>query len=285
MRLSGCSGVRSSKKTLSREQVRILVVDRFDAQQGEVALVFLRRADLAGDRGAGPQAEAADLARRDVDVVGAGQVVVVGAAEEAEAVGQDFQRALAEHQAVELHPLFEDLKIRSCFLMPAISARFSLRACSISSGIVIRCSSAMWTLRSCASSLRDRGADAADAFGRFVELFGEREWFFAIELGEELAIDFYIAVAIGWPHATVHGWTRAIRPRVAVRLISHELFAPGEESGGARMAPVGWDLKKMDLGGLARTACHEVPLRPYYVMPKGNVEKAKVWRLGKLRET
>ena len=58
--------------------------------------------------------------------------------------------------------------------------------------------------------LRDCRADAADAFGRFVELFGEREWFFAIELGEELAIDFYIAVAIGGPHATVHGWTRAI---------------------------------------------------------------------------
>ena len=34
--------------------------------------------------------------------------MVVGAAEEAEAVGEDFERPLAEHQAVELHPLFED---------------------------------------------------------------------------------------------------------------------------------------------------------------------------------
>ena len=132
------------EEDLLGEQVRIVAVDRLDAQQGEVALVFLRRANLAGDRGAGAQAEAANLAGRDVDVVGAGEVVVVGAAEEAEAVGQDFQRALAEHQAVELHPLLEDLKIRSCFLMPVISARFSLRACSISCGIVIRCSSAMW---------------------------------------------------------------------------------------------------------------------------------------------
>jgi hypothetical protein len=28
------------------------------------------------------------------------------------------------------------------------------------------------------------------------------------------------------------------------------------------MALVGWELKKIELGGLARTACHEVPLRP-----------------------
>ena len=95
---------------LLREQVGVVVVDRLDAEQREVALVLLRRADLAGDDGAGAQAEAADLARRDVDVVGAGQVVVVGAAEEAEAVGQDLERALAEHQAVLLDPLLEDLE-------------------------------------------------------------------------------------------------------------------------------------------------------------------------------
>ena len=34
--------------------------------------------------------------------------MVVGAAEEAEAVGEDFERPLTEHQAVELHPLFEN---------------------------------------------------------------------------------------------------------------------------------------------------------------------------------
>ena len=36
--------------------------------------------------------------------------MIVGAAEEAEAVGQDFERPLAEHQAVDLHPLFQDAK-------------------------------------------------------------------------------------------------------------------------------------------------------------------------------
>ena len=36
--------------------------------------------------------------------------MIVGAAEEAEAVGQDLQRAFAVHQAVELHPLLENLE-------------------------------------------------------------------------------------------------------------------------------------------------------------------------------
>ena len=110
IRSSGCSGVRSSKETLSDSRFGILVVDRLDPQQGEVALVFLGRADLARDRRPGLQAEAANLAGRNVNVVGAGEVVVVGAAEEAEAVGQDFQRPLAVHQPVELHPLLEDLE-------------------------------------------------------------------------------------------------------------------------------------------------------------------------------
>ena len=106
--MSGCSGVSSSKGILLGQQVGVLVVDRLDAQQGEVALVFLGRADLARDGRPGLQPEAANLAGRDVDVVGAGEVVVVGAAEEAEAVGQDLQRPLAVHQPVELHPLLED---------------------------------------------------------------------------------------------------------------------------------------------------------------------------------
>ena len=68
------------------------------------------------------QAEAADLAGRDVNVVGAGQVVVVRAAEEAEAVGQDFQRPLAEHQAVLLDPLLEDLEDQVLLLQAGVLA-------------------------------------------------------------------------------------------------------------------------------------------------------------------
>ena len=102
-----------------REDVGIVVVDRLDAEQGEVAFVLLGRANLPGDDGAGAQAETANLARRDVDVVGAGEIVVVGAAQEAEAVGQDFERAFAEHQAVLLDPLLEDLEDQVLLLQAA----------------------------------------------------------------------------------------------------------------------------------------------------------------------
>ena len=96
------------KLHLVRHQVRILVVDRLDAQQGEIALVLFGRADLAGNGRTGLQAEPADLAGRDVDVVGAGQVVIVGAAQKPEPVGQDLQRSLAVHQPVHLHAFFQD---------------------------------------------------------------------------------------------------------------------------------------------------------------------------------
>ena len=78
----------------------VFAVDGLDAQQGEIALRFLGRADLALHDVAVAQAEAANLAGADVDVVGAGQIVVFRAAQEAEAVGEDFQDAFAVHQAV-----------------------------------------------------------------------------------------------------------------------------------------------------------------------------------------
>ena len=82
--------------------VGVLVIDRLDLQQGEVALAVLGRAHLAADRVAGAQIELLDLARRQVDVVGTGQVVVVGAAEESVALGQHLQDALGEDQPVAL---------------------------------------------------------------------------------------------------------------------------------------------------------------------------------------
>ena len=56
------------------------------------------------------QAEASDLAGADVDVVGTGQVAVLRAAEEAEAVREDLQHAFAVHQAVLADAGAEDLE-------------------------------------------------------------------------------------------------------------------------------------------------------------------------------
>ena len=53
---------------------------------------------------------------------GHGQIVVIGAAQEAEAVGQDFERALAEHQAVLLDAFLEDLEDEILLLETGIVA-------------------------------------------------------------------------------------------------------------------------------------------------------------------
>ncbi len=71
-------------------------VDRLDLDQREVLFALVRRTHVAGDGVAGLEVELADLRGRDVDIVRAGQVVVVGRAEEAVAVGQDFKHAFGE---------------------------------------------------------------------------------------------------------------------------------------------------------------------------------------------
>ncbi len=90
------------ERNLSALAVDRPVVDRLDLEQGEVALVLLGRADLAPDGIARAQVEAADLRRRDVDVVAARQVVGVRSAEESEAVGQDLQHSRAGQAAAAI---------------------------------------------------------------------------------------------------------------------------------------------------------------------------------------
>src|SRR5260221_14060691 len=105
-------GVQRSEvveKDLLGEQVWVLKVDRLDSQQGKVALVLLWWADLSGDRRPRAQAKPPNLARRDVDIIGAREVVIVGAPQKAEPVGQDLECPFAEHQPVQLNPLLEKL--------------------------------------------------------------------------------------------------------------------------------------------------------------------------------
>src|SRR6202040_1792123 len=68
------------------QAVRLLEIDAGDLEQGKIALSVARRADLALDRVAGTQAEAAHLVRADVDVVRPWQVVRLRRAEKAESV-------------------------------------------------------------------------------------------------------------------------------------------------------------------------------------------------------
>ncbi len=72
-----------------------LAVDGVHLEQGEVALAVLGLTHRAAHRVAGPQVEAADLRRGHIDVVGSGEVGEVRTPQEAEAVGQHLQRAVA----------------------------------------------------------------------------------------------------------------------------------------------------------------------------------------------
>ena len=72
--------------------LRIVEIDLGDLGQREITLAFLGGADFAFDRVAGAQAETADDARRDINVVGAGEIVRFGRTEEAEAVVEDLDR-------------------------------------------------------------------------------------------------------------------------------------------------------------------------------------------------
>ena len=88
--------------------VGVLEVDVVDLEEGEVPLPFLGAADLAFDGVTGAKAEAAHLARADVDVVGAGKVVGLRRAEEAEAVLQDLEDTDAEDRDIVLGQLLQD---------------------------------------------------------------------------------------------------------------------------------------------------------------------------------
>ncbi len=89
---------------------RVLEVDRVDLEQGEVALALLRAADMAVEGVAGPQAEAADLRGRYVDVVRSRQIVRFRRAQKAEAVGENFDDAFADDVGLAHRQLLEDAR-------------------------------------------------------------------------------------------------------------------------------------------------------------------------------
>ena len=87
---------------------RIFEIERIDFEQCEVALAFLRAANVAVDGVAGAQAETADLRRRDVDVVRARQIIRFRRAQEAEAVRQHLDHAFADDVGFARRELLED---------------------------------------------------------------------------------------------------------------------------------------------------------------------------------
>ena len=98
------------EEDLLARPLRRLEVDGLHLDEREVSLAILRRPNLARHRVARVQIELAYLRGGDVDVVGAGQVVVVGGAEEAESVGQRLEHAFREDEAALLGAGLQDLE-------------------------------------------------------------------------------------------------------------------------------------------------------------------------------
>ena len=77
------------------DHIGIVEIDGVELHQREIAFAVLGCADFAVHRVAGAQAKAAHLIGRDIDVVGTGQEIGFRAAQEAKAIGQHLDRALA----------------------------------------------------------------------------------------------------------------------------------------------------------------------------------------------
>lgn len=73
------------------------VVDGLDFEQGEVTLPFFGAADFTGHRIAFAQIETADLRGGHINVIRAGEVVVIGTPEESETIRQDLEYPLSKH--------------------------------------------------------------------------------------------------------------------------------------------------------------------------------------------
>ncbi len=150
---SRCSGIERRQVVevdLVARFLRVLEIDGVDLEQREIPLAVLRRADLPVDGVAGAQAEAADLRGRDVDVVRAGQVIRFRRAQEAEAVGQDFDDAFADDV---------DFLVASCLRMANISSclRMVLAFSTSCSSAKERSSAGVLDLRSWSFISRMRG--------------------------------------------------------------------------------------------------------------------------------
>src|SRR3569833_2103392 len=93
--LRGMERCQVLEQHLVTRALRRVEIDLTHLEERKVTLAVLRRTNQSGDRVAGAQVEAADLAGADIDVVRAGQIGAVGRSQEAEAVLQNLQHAVA----------------------------------------------------------------------------------------------------------------------------------------------------------------------------------------------
>ena len=92
-----------------------VVVDLVKLGQGKVALAVFGNAHFAFDHVARVKVKAAHLAGADVDVVGAGRVARIGAAQKAKTVGQYLEHAVGKDLFAPFGAFFDDGKHQLLF--------------------------------------------------------------------------------------------------------------------------------------------------------------------------
>ena len=95
--------------------VRVFCVHCLNLEQREKALLVLGRTNLAGDEIAGLQVKTANLGRRDINILGAGEVIETAGAQEAEALRQYFQNTFREQNPGALGIFLQKLKNQFVF--------------------------------------------------------------------------------------------------------------------------------------------------------------------------
>ena len=85
-------------------------VDRFYPQQCEEKFLVLRRADEPTNRLTTSKTPLANVTRADINVVFAGEIRILGAAQEAESLGHDVERSFRHHQSIRERTGLENLK-------------------------------------------------------------------------------------------------------------------------------------------------------------------------------
>ena len=92
-----------------------LEVDSFYLHQREILLALMRRPHLATDGVAGLQVKLANLRWRNVNVVRAGQIVVIRRAQKSVAIRKDFEHAFGEDVAFFFALRLQDLENQILF--------------------------------------------------------------------------------------------------------------------------------------------------------------------------
>jgi len=92
------------------QPVGLLEIDPIDLNHREIALAVARAADLAFDRVARSEPEAAYLVWADINIVWTGKVIRLGRAQEPEAVNKHFQNAVTRDWHVVFGHLLQNRK-------------------------------------------------------------------------------------------------------------------------------------------------------------------------------